>query len=64
MKIVPLLSFSLLLCGSLTATKEQAKKDRAFRTVCYKVSAVSGIASFIGGSASAWLFYFIQSRRE
>lgn len=59
----------LLLITSLYADKDRDRwiRDKQQRkelmAVYYKVATVSGLASFIGGSAAAWLFYYIQSKR-
>ena len=67
--IIPLIFFT-----SLSADKERERWERELRekqersqelrSICYKVGAVSGAASFVGGSLAAWLFYFIQSRKD
>jgi len=69
-----LLLVPLLLITSLRADKERERWEREIREkeqhqrelrmVYYKVGAVSGISSFIGGSLAAWLFIFIQSKRD
>jgi len=62
-----LLLLFLILPLTLFANKEQERERRdAKRTkqLCYRVAAVSSVSSFIGGSAAAWLFYYIQSKRN
>jgi len=69
-----ILLLPLLLFTSLRADKERERWEKELRdkeerrqelrSTCYKVGAVSGISSFVGGSLAAWLFYFIQSRKD
>jgi len=44
--------------------QQKSKERKEIREVYYRVAAVSCISSFIGGSAAAWLFYYIQTRSE
>jgi hypothetical protein len=62
-----LLLLVLLTPLTLLADKERERElrdSRRTKQICYRVAAVSAGASFVGGSAAAWLFYYIQSKRN